>query len=335
MAADYAAGDIDAGMEAINLAAPQEAVMGKELAELVGEIELGIETSFLSAESAHNNAIKLIVAIAIISVIASVVIGVYLAWSISNGVRKMADSATDMAGKVLPPLVQVLKAISAGDLTKRARFDVEKVDVKTKDGIGEMGIAFNSIADRVEDIGHSINELADNFSELIGQARMTADNLGGASTQLSGAAQQASQATQGISETSQQLAGGVQQQTESVDSTNTAMGQLSNAIQQICQGSQEQAGRVEQASSIVGQVAKAVSDVAQNAQAAASGSQEANEAARTGAGMLGKTVEGMQKIEASVAMASVKITELGTQSAEIGKIVAVIEDIAAQTTCWP
>ena len=56
-------------MEAIHLAAAQEAVMEKELAELAHEIESGIETSFLSAENAHNNAIKLIVAIAIISVI--------------------------------------------------------------------------------------------------------------------------------------------------------------------------------------------------------------------------------------------------------------------------
>ncbi len=43
------------------------------------------------------------------------------------------------------------------------------------------------------------------------------------------------------------------------------------------------------------------------------------------------SVEGMQKIEQAVTMASNKITELGTQSAEIGKIVTVIDDIAAQT----
>lgn len=75
----------------------------------------------------------------------------------------------------------------------------------------------------------------------------------------------------------------------------------------------------------------ALEEVAGNAQSAANGSCEANEAARTGSVMVGKTVEGRQKIETAVNMASEKITELGTQSAEIGKIVAVIDHIAAQT----
>jgi methyl-accepting chemotaxis protein len=73
-----------------------------------------------------------------------------------------------------------------------------------------------------------------------------------------------------------------------VDSTATAVGQLSKAIDQITRGSQEQAGQVEQASNIVSQVSKAVGEVAQNAQATATGSQEANEAARAGAEMVSR-----------------------------------------------
>ena len=42
-------------------------------------------------------------------------------------------------------------------------------------------------------------------------------------------------------------------------------------------------------------------------------------------------MEGMVRIKDAVDEASQKITELGDQSAEIGKIVAVIDDIAAQT----
>ena len=127
------------------------------------------------------------------------------------------------------------------------------------------------------------------------------------------------------------MSNGALEQLESVDGTTRAMGQLSKAIEQISQGSQEQAGQVAQASTIVGQVSRAASDFAQNAQAATTGSEEANDAAKTSAEMVKKTVEGMEKIEAAVSMASDKITELGTQSAEIGKIVSVIDDIAAQT----
>ncbi len=44
-----------------------------------------------------------------------------------------------------------------------------------------------------------------------------------------------------------------------------------------------------------------------------------------------KTVEGIGRIKTSVDAASVEIGQLGERSAEIGKIVAMIEDIAAQT----
>ncbi|MCH7737193.1 MAG: CHASE3 domain-containing protein, partial [Chloroflexi bacterium] len=268
------------------------------------------------------------------SIAIMMVIGFFLSRSIVSGVNIVGGA---------------LKKISLGDVTA-------EVDIKSKDEIGEMARSYgemreylveaSGIAERIGDgdltvtvkprsnedaLGNAFSRMVGNLRSLIGDVRTTADNLGSASTQLASAAQQAGQSTQGMTATTQQLASGAEQQSESVDNTTTAIGQLSKAIEQIAQGSQEQAGQVEQASSIVAQVSSAVNEVAQNAQAAASGSQEASESARAGAEMVGKTVEGMEKIEAAVNMASDKITELGTQSAEIGKIVTVIDDIAAQT----
>ena len=68
---NFVAGDTHGGIEALEVAAAQEAILEEELAELAHEIEAGIETSFLSAESAHNNAIKLIIGMAIIAVVAA------------------------------------------------------------------------------------------------------------------------------------------------------------------------------------------------------------------------------------------------------------------------
>ncbi|MCH7738484.1 MAG: HAMP domain-containing protein, partial [Chloroflexi bacterium] len=334
VAALFVAGDTHGGIEAIEVSAAQEADLIEELAALAHEIEAGIETSFLAAESAHSSAIKLIVGMAIIAVVAALGIGAYLSMSISKGVTAVGGA---------------LKNISLGDITT-------EVNIKSKDEIGEMARAYGEmreylvesaeVAGRIGDgdltvnvkpksendaLGNAFVQMVGNLRVLIGDVRTTADNLGSASTQLASAAQQAGQSTQGMTATTQQLASGAEQQSESVDNTTTAIGQLSKAIEQIAQGSQEQAGQVEQASAIVAQVSSAVNEVAQNAQAAASGSQEASESARAGAEMVGKTVEGMEKIEAAVNMASDKITELGTQSAEIGKIVTVIDDIAAQT----
>ena len=220
------------------------------------------------------------------------VIGFFLARSIVGGVNIVGSA---------------LQKIALGDVTAQA-------DVKSQDEIGDMARSYgemreylveaSEIAGRIGDgdltvavkprsnddaLGNAFAQMVGNLRDLIGQVRNTANGLGDASSQLATAAQQAGQASQGISTTTQQLASGAQQQSESVESTTTAVGQLSKAIEQIAQGSQEQAGQVEQASTIVGQVSKAVGEVAQNAQAAASGSQEANEAARSGSDMVGKT----------------------------------------------
>ena len=47
--------------------------------------------------------------------------------------------------------------------------------------------------------------------------------------------------------------------------------------------------------------------------------------------MVNQTIQGMERISTAVDAASQQIAQLGTQSEEIGKIVAVIDDIAAQT----
>ena len=71
--------------------------------------------------------------------------------------------------------------------------------------------------------------------------------------------------------------------------------------------------------------------MASNAQEATEGAREATEAADGGLGTVRETIEGMGKITVAVDTAAKRIEALGEQSAEIGKIIGVIDDIAAQT----
>ena len=331
VAASYASGDVEHGLEAVHTAAAQEVRLEAELHELGAMIAENAEASFANAEGAYNTTKMMIITLAVISTVTALVLGLYLSISLSTAIRKMADSANEISSTVLSGLSELMRNVATGDLSRRANFKFEQVEVKSRDEVGELAQAFNRMGAKIQEVGTSVNDMIDSFGSLIGKVRNTAQSLAGSSDQLATAAQQAGQATQGISTTSQQVAGGAQQQSETVDSAANSMGELSKAIEQIAKGSQEQATQVEQASNIVGQVSRAVSEVAQNAQAAANGSREANEAAQTGTDMVSKTVEGMGKIEAAVTSASDKIAELGEQSAEIGKIVAVIDDIAAQT----
>jgi methyl-accepting chemotaxis protein len=78
-------------------------------------------------------------------------------------------------------------------------------------------------------------------------------------------------------------------------------------------------------------VATATQSVADNAAAGIEGAKAADAAAENGLKVVKATVEGMNRISDAVESVSAQVTGLGEQSAEIGKIVAVIDDIAAQT----
>ena len=138
-------------------------------------------------------------------------------------------------------------------------------------------------------------------------------------------------AVDGIATTSQQVSKGAGDQSVRAQEVTGGMGQLSSAIDQVATGTQEQAGAIQRAAEIVSQVYKATEEVAENAQAAYDGSRKANEAAESGKDLVSRTGEGMERIKSAVDIVAIRIGELGDQSAEIGKIGKVIEDIAAQT----
>jgi methyl-accepting chemotaxis protein len=256
-------------------------------------------------------------------------------WFIRSTIVKQLTVGTQLAREVsekdLPRLLAALKAMANGDLTQKFDVSTTRVDVKSSDEVGQVVESLNSVVDRLGESGLAFDDMSANMRDLIGQVGDTANSLADASGELSSAASETGEATQDIANISQNVAKDSDEQTRGVDETSAAMEQLSGAIDQIAQGSQDQASTVEQASTIVNQVSAAITEVASSAQAAADGSTQANDAAKIGLDMVNKTVDGMGKIKTAVEVASKQVADLGEQSEEIGKIVVVIDDIAAQT----
>ena len=307
-----------------------------------------------------NSLLQTTIIVVVISIAIVAAVGFYLSRMIADPLVKVRDALTNLAERVLPGVAEVTKAVAVGDVNQTASVQVDRVTVKSKDEIGQMTGSSNDMVEQLNVVGGGLNDviaaqkdkaavatsiaegdltvqpnvlseedalgnafsqMVGNLRALIGQVTDSANSLGEASGQLSSAAEQAGQATQGIATASQQVAKGAQEQSTRSQEVTGGLGQLSRAIDQVAEGSQEQAGAVEQASSIVTQVSKATADVAKNAQ----------EAADTGRDMVEKTVDGMVRIKGAVDTVSSRIAELGEQSAEIGKIITVIDDIAAQT----
>jgi methyl-accepting chemotaxis protein len=253
--------------------------------------------------------------------------------------RSMQDYLKGMAGAA--------DKIAVGDLT---------TDVQPKSSQDVLGNAFVSMTGNLRQMAGTAETIADgdlsvdvklqskndllgnafvtmttNLRNIVGQLSGTSLNLASASGQLASASEQAGTATQGIAQSTQQVASGTQEQADGVRQTVGSLQQLSAAIDQVTEGNQEQSSGIAQTSSIIEQVSRAINTVAGNAQSVAAGSQEANQAAKDGQAMVVETIKGMENIKATVDNAYREVEGLGEKSEEIGKIIAVIDDIAAQT----
>jgi methyl-accepting chemotaxis protein/CHASE3 domain sensor protein len=287
-------------------------------------------------ESAENLAKTIQIAICIAIVILGVLISFVLVSSTTKPLKVIVDAGN---------------ALAIGDTNKNIHLDYER-----RDEIGEIALCFHNVVASQREMTDGFEKMANGdltiefkprsdkdvmgiaFVKMLNDLRAlmtkltnTAKGLTEASAQLAKASEQAGQATQQIASTSQQVAKGASEQSASLQETTRAIDQLSTAIEQISKGAQEQSKGIEKTLSTVREVAEAAGKATSDARAASSNSAESAKVAEDGAVMAKQTVDGMEKIREAIGFTSQKITRLGEQSGEIDKIVATIDDIAAQT----
>ena len=185
--------------------------------------------------------------------------------------------------------------IAAGDLT------VEVESQSEKDALGNAFVA-----------------MTDNLNEVLSQVSAASTGLAAAKAQLGTAAGEAAAASSQVATTTGQVAEGTGDQARSVQEVNNSVAKVTSSAAAI----EDQAKT---------SVADAAVSMAARANGAANGAAQAISTAHEGADAVQKTVDGMERIRSTVASASEEIKTLGERSTEIGKIVAVIDDIAAQT----
>ncbi len=167
-------------------------------------------------------------------------------------------------------------------------------------------------------LANAFDTMVSNLRTVLGETQSAANALTEAKEQLADIAEQASTATQEVATTVGQVAEGSADQARRVQDVNSAVEQLNRSADELDRQAREE-------------VATAASRVASGSSEASDESKGASERAERGAQMVEQTVEGIERIKTTIDSASQEITVLGERSQEIGKIVAVIEDIAAQT----
>jgi methyl-accepting chemotaxis protein len=111
----------------------------------------------------------------------------------------------------------------------------------------------------------------------------------------------------------------------------SAANQLHSTAEQIATGAEEVAAQAATVATASEEMAATSSEIAQSCHHAAQGSELANDRANTGARVVERTVQAMDKIASRVRSSAETVSGLGKRSDQIGEIIGTIEDIADQT----
>jgi methyl-accepting chemotaxis protein len=111
----------------------------------------------------------------------------------------------------------------------------------------------------------------------------------------------------------------------------SATEEMSSGAGQSAETARVQSDQTHQVATAMQEMSATVQQISEHSEKAASASQSAAQAARRGGQVADETLATMRSIAESTQAVASRITELGKSSEQIGKIIAVIDDIADQT----
>jgi len=123
----------------------------------------------------------------------------------------------------------------------------------------------------------------------------------------------------------------VQQLAASIDETAASIEEMTYSIKEVARNIEELSLAAEQTATSMNQMDSSISEVETNVKIAAQLAEEVAHDANKGAESVQRTLQGIDKISATVTTAAGVISNLGDRIREIGNILGVIEDVAEQT----
>jgi methyl-accepting chemotaxis protein len=115
------------------------------------------------------------------------------------------------------------------------------------------------------------------------------------------------------------------------DRVAAASEELSSQVEQVSRGAEVQRSRVESTASAMAEMTSAVLEVAQNAGQASEQSELTKNKAKDGAELVNQVVRAINSVNNVTEALQTDMQELGTKAEDIGKVMNVISDIADQT----
>ncbi|MBL8055762.1 MAG: Cache 3/Cache 2 fusion domain-containing protein [Anaerolineales bacterium] len=292
----------------------------------------------------------------------TVVIFWFFARSLTRPLSRMVTAAEALAQGDLSIAVEEAGADEIGRLAAAFQRmggyfrDMAAVSQRIAGGDLSVAVAPRSAADQ---LGRAFADMVGNLRGLVRGVATSARSVNDSAEELAATAEQAGHATDQIATTMQQVASGTQQQASGVSRTAGTLTAMRRNIDSVARGAHDQAGAVSQLAGVINQAAGAAEQIqrgttvqAEGVQQAAAaqgefavalrqvegltaqvvaGSRQSAETAQAGAQMAAQNVDGIRRVRTATGTLSSRVRELGTRSAQIGSIVASIDEIANQT----
>ncbi len=263
--------------------------------EVVGVVAADIAADHVQA--ARRKLLASTFTIGLIAVAIASGVGIWMSYSISSPLTNTVYLLKDIAE-------------GEGDLTKR-------IEVDSKDELGDLGHWFNVFVDKIHSIVAQIASAATEVSA-------TSEELAAGGAQVSAAAEQISTA---ISE----VARGAQEQTTNAGSVTEFLEEITQVIEQIARDAQAQEANTESANVIVNSMISALDSVASGLENTVRVSQENQASASNGINTVQAAIESVTRLRETTSNVVSGISQLDSHSQQIGQILEIISDIADQT----
>ncbi|HEY0591726.1 MAG TPA: methyl-accepting chemotaxis protein, partial [Thermoanaerobaculia bacterium] len=267
--------------------------------------------------------------------------GLVIAWM---GARRMAAPILALVGSA--------KKIAAGDLTHRA-------EKETDDEIGVLADSFNamaanlestvakitaatektrSVAEAVEGRTRAIIRSSEEGAKGLGEAHASIDRFNEGVMRIAENVEVLSASSEETSSSILEMVASMEEVSKQTDNLFDSVEQTSSATTQMVSSLREVDRSVDHLQSFVTdtgasmlEMSASITEVEQNAARSSELAVATAEAAESGMRAVRETIDAMEAIRRAVLESNAVVARLGERSAEIGKILNVIDDIAEQT----
>jgi methyl-accepting chemotaxis protein len=244
------------------------------------------------------------------------------------------------------------KIVAEGDLT-------QTISVGSDDEIGELGLAFSGMVERLRTILSTVSRLVRGVAEVSRKLADTGDavssgaatvlarveetsvtmhenfaslrGIGQSAAHLHDSAERASATVQEMAVTNERVAENFDTMAQSVESVAASVDQMASSIQGIARHVERLQSSINETGAATTQMDGATGEIERNAEQTFALSELVAKNASVGVDALEKTLAGIRRINQSSQTARSVIEDLGARVGAIGAVLDVIGDVAEQT----